>query len=120
MSSRRKKKETRQELAASISCLRMQTVTAGTRLEIQRISRYIEHQGRTRRQKIGEIDVQNLLTGAIEWTSFAKPLDPTNTIPNCEERASLVGSSVQLALCPPCLARPTNAYKLSKYGFLDA
>ena len=57
-------------------------MSLGARLEIQRNSRYIERQGTTRQRKNGEIEAQNLLTGAIERANPAEPLDPTKTIPN--------------------------------------
>jgi hypothetical protein len=57
-------------------------VSLGAKLEIQRISRYIEFQGTTRQRKNGEIKAQNLLTRAIERADPAEPLDPTKTILN--------------------------------------
>jgi len=72
-------------------------VSLGARLEIQRISRYIEFQGTTRQRRNGEIEAQNMLTAAIERASSAGPLDPTKTIPSSQNRDSLIGGSVQLA-----------------------
>ncbi|QOC24090.1 hypothetical protein IC757_08310 [Wenzhouxiangella sp. AB-CW3] len=77
--------------------LQVSTVLLGPRLEFQRISRYIEHQGTTRQRKNGEIEAQNLLTGAIERANSAEPLDPTKTTPSSQNRDSLMGGSVQLA-----------------------